>query len=429
MKHSIRWGSAVAIAATVTLLASGCSSSSSKDDGGGAAHPVTLTFWGSYGNGGNSAQQDTLNKTLIPAFEKENPGITVKYVDIAYDSLLQKLTTSAAGDQLPDLVRADLGWVPQFADLGVLVPLSDKMSDFGSLSKKVYPGSLATNLYKGKYYGLPLDTNTRVLITSKAALDRAGMTAAPATFAELKTMADKLKGTGTSLFADSKLEAWNISPWLWSGGGEVTNQKQTKATGFLDSAKNVATVQMLVDFYKQGLIPNLITGNAGATGTSDGLPKSEYATIFDGPWMQGVWSGQYPDFAPIYAPIPAGAGGSVSVVGGEDIVLTASSRHQDAAEKFIRFTQGKEFQLDMVKTGQMTVVPSLASAEIAVADYYKTFAQQLKTAKSRVASPQASKIDTVLSTELTPAFLGTTTVKEALTKAAGQIDELLAGGK
>lgn len=427
MKRFSTIGSAVALAASVALIAAGCSSGSAGTSG--ATKPVTITFWGAYGNGGNSTQQDALNKELIPAFEKANPGITVKYVDIAYDSLLQKLTTSAAGDQLPDLVRADLGWVPQFADLGTLVPLSDKMSDFATLSKAVYPGSLATNLYKGKYYGLPLDTNTRVLVTSQKALDAAKMSAPPKTFDDLKTMAAALKGTGMSVFADGGLGAWNISPWIWSGGGAITNAKQTKSTGYLNDAKSVAAVQMLVDLYKEGEIPNLITGNQGATSTSDGLPGGNYANILDGPWMQGIWSGQYPDFTPVYSSVPAGDGGSVSVVGGEDIVLTSSSKHQDAAMKFIRFTQSEKFQIAMVKTGQMTVVPAFASQQKGIAAYYGTFAEQLKTAKSRLAIPQASNVDTILSTELTPAFLGTATVKEALTKAAGEIDGLLAGGK
>jgi len=433
MKHPAKWGSAVALAASLAMLATGCSSSNATGnptgDGGTAENPITLTFWGSYGNGGNSTQQDALNKTLIPAFEDANPGIRVKYVDVAYDDLLKKLTTSAAGGELPDLVRADLGWVPQFADLGVLVPLSDTMDDFDTLAQAVYPGSLATNLYEGKYYGLPLDTNTRVLITSQKALDAAGMSAPPKTFDEFKAMGEKLKGTKISLFADSGLGAWNISPWIWSGGGDLTNADRTKASGYLDSDTNVATIQMLVDLYKEGLIPNLITGNSGATGTSDGLPTGKYATIFDGPWMQGIWTGQYPDFTPIYAPIPAGAGGSISVVGGEDIVLTSSSKHQEAAMKFIRFTQSDEFQLAMVKTGQMTVIPALADQETGIEAYYSTFSAQLKTANNRLAIPQASKVDTILSTELTPAFLGKVSVKDALSKAAAQIDPLLAGGK
>lgn len=426
MKRSTTAGAAAATALAIALLATGCSSGGGSTDSG-STKPVTITFWGAYGNGGNSTQQDALNKTLIPAFEKANPGITVKYTDIAYDSLLQKLTTSAAGGQLPDLVRADLGWVPQFAQNGVLVPLSDSMSDFKSLASKDYPGSVATNLYQGKYYGLPLDTNTRVLITDEAALAKAGVSQAPATFADLQTMADNLKGSGVSLFADSGLGAWNISPWIWSGGGDLTNAKQTKSSGYLNSAKNQKTIQMLVDWYKEGLIPNLLTGNKGATGTSDGLPKTNYATIFDGPWMAGIWTGQYPDFKPIYSQIPAGAGGSVSVVGGEDIVMTANSKHQAAAEKFIRFTQGSQFQLAMVKTGQMTVQPGLADKQAAIEPYFKAFSDQLKTAKSRIASPNQSKIDTVLNTALTPAFLGTTSVKDALDSAASQIDALLAG--
>jgi multiple sugar transport system substrate-binding protein len=390
------------------------------------AEDVAITFWGAYGNGGNSTQQDALNATLIPAFEAAHPGIKVQYVDVPYDSLLQKLTTSAAGGELPDLVRADLGWVPQFAKLGVLVPLSEAMPDFNDLADKTYPGVLATNLYKGKYYGLPLDTNTRVLVTSQAALDAAGLSAPPATFDELKAAAPKLKDAGFSVFADGGLGAWNIMPWIWSGGGDITNAELTKASGVLDSAQNVATVQMLVDLYNVGQIPNLIIGNQGATGTSDGLPSAEYANIFDGPWMAGIWKDQYPDFTPIYATIPAGPGGSVSVVGGEDIVVTASSKNQEAALEFVRFTQSEQFQMEMVKTGQMTVLPAYAEQQNGIAPFYATFAEQLKTAKNRLPISQAGKVDGILNTELTAAFKGEVSVQDALTKAAGQVDELLA---
>ena len=428
MKRSTALAVSAGMAAAIALMAAGCSSTSpGSSTDGSSSHPVTLTFWGSYGNGGNSTQQDALNKTLIPAFEKANPGITVTYVDIPYDSLLQKLTTSAAGGTLPDLVRSDIGWVPQLAQLGVLTPLSDSMSDFGTLSKATYPGSLSTDKYNGKYYGLPLDTNTRVLITSQKALDAAGMQKAPATFDDLKQMAAKLKGTGVSVFADGGLGGWNIYPWIWSNGGAITNSGLTKATGYLNGDKSVAAIQMLVDLYKEGQIPNLITGNQGATSTSDGLPTGKYATILDGPWMKGIWAGQYKDFQPIYAPVPSGDGRSTSVVGGEDIVLTASSKHQAAAEKFIRFTQSQAFQIDMAKTGQMTVIPAYASKQAALDPYFTVYADQLKTAKARLAIPQGAKVDGILSAALTPAFTGSTSVKDALTSAAQQIDPLLTG--
>ncbi|HZP55097.1 extracellular solute-binding protein [Actinocrinis sp.] len=409
-------------AALCASLLGACSSASSPAASSG---PVTLTFWGTYGNGGNKTQTDALDNTIIPAFEKANPGIKIQYVDIPYDSMLQKLTTGAAGGQLPDLVRADLGWVPKLGALGVFAPLDQKMSDYKTLAAADYPGTVATNLFAGHYYGLPLDTNTRVLISNPDALKAAGIAAPPATFDELKADAPKLAANKVAAFADSGLQGWNLYPWIWSAGGSVTNADQTKATGYLNSPASVAGVQLLVDLYKAGAIPKLITGDKGATQTSDGLPKGQYANILDGPWMTGIWSGQYPSFKPVYSPVPAGPGGSVSVTGGEDIVMTSASAHQDAAEKFIRFTQSATFQLAMAKTGQMSVVQALGVQEAAASPELAPFIKQLATAKPRPSVPQAPQIDTVLQDDLTPAFTGSTSVQAALDKAASDIDPLL----
>jgi multiple sugar transport system substrate-binding protein len=406
-------------------LTSACGSSSSSGGAGTPSSPVTLTFWGTYGNGGNKVQTDALDNAIIPAFEKANPGITIKYVDIPYDSLLQKLTTSAAGGQLPDLIRSDIGWVAKFGALGVFAPLDEKMSDFQQLADKTYPGSLATNKWGDHYYGLPLDTNTRVLISNPGALQKAGISSPPKTFQQLRAEAPKLKAQGISAFADSGLSGWNVYPWIWSAGGSVTNQNSTKASGYLDSPQSVAGVQMLIDLYNQGQIPNLIIGNTGATQTSDGLPKGQYANILDGPWMAGIWSGQYPSFKPTYSPVPAGPGGSVSVVGGEDIAMTSSSPNQAAAEKFIAFTQSAQYQLPMAKTGQMSVVKSLGAKEAKQDPALAPFIQQLATARPRPAVPDGAQIDTILATELTKAFQGKETAQAALTSAARQIDPLL----
>ncbi|WP_291057817.1 extracellular solute-binding protein [Herbiconiux sp.] len=424
MRHS-RFALAGALTVAGALILSGCSSSS----GGSADEPITLTFWGTYGNGGNSAQTDVLENELVPAFEKANPGISVDYVDMPYDGLKQKLTTSAAGGELPDLVRSDIGWVAQFAELGVFKQLDGTMPGFDDLAGAVYPGTLETTSWNGHYYGLPLNTNTRVLISNQKALDAAGMSAPPATFDEMKTMAAKLSGTGIAAFADSGLSAWNVMPWIWSAGGDITDPDITTASGYLDSDESVAGVQLLVDLYKEGAIPNLITGNTGATSTSDGLPSSSYATVLDGPWMKEIWQGQYPDFTPVYSPVPAGDGGSISVVGGESIVVSEATQHADAAYKFAEFTQSEQYQVGMAGVGQMTVKPEFAELQAAIDPYYEAFSTQLDTARARLPIPQASEVDTILNTELVSAFEGSVTVKEALTSAATRIDDLLAENK
>src|SRR5471030_1304479 len=198
-------GLASIAAVALTTACSGTTANTATKNAS-ASTPVTLTFWGTYGNGGNKTQTDALSKTIIPAFEKANPAIKINYVDIPYDSLLQKLTTSAAGGELPDLVRADIGWVPKFGALGVFAPLDTTMSDFASLSADTYPGSLATNKWGAHYFGLPLDTNTRVLITNPKTLASAGITSPPATFAELRAAAPKLAAKKISVFADGGLQ-------------------------------------------------------------------------------------------------------------------------------------------------------------------------------------------------------------------------------
>lgn len=390
-----------------------------------ASNTVTITFWHAYSQ--DSPEEKTISTLLIPRFEAEHPGINIKEVAIPYDSLHQKLLTAAAGGDLPDVVRADLAWVPELANLGTLAPLSQEMPDFAALAKLTFPGALATNRFKGKYYGLPLDTNTRIMFYNKAALAKAGIKTPPKTFADLRAIAPRLKKAGVFLFADSGTGGWSILPWIWSGGGDITNKSYTKATGYLNSARNVATVKMLVDLYKSKAIPTTITKDKGAIGTSDGLPKGMYATIFDGPWMYPIWAGQYPNYKPTAALVPAGAGGSVSVVGGENVVLMSTSSQKAASMDLIRYMLSPDWQLSMAKVGQMPVRKDTAAILGTIQPYYSVFAKQLLTAKPRIPSPNWPKIDGILDDNLQLAFTGKVSVKAALNTAAAAIDPLLVG--
>jgi ABC-type glycerol-3-phosphate transport system substrate-binding protein len=129
-----KWGS---VAIAVAMLSAGLSTTLTTAS---AADPITINFWHAYSDGGG--EMNTITNLLIPRFEAEHPGIIVKQAAIPYDSLHQKLLVAAAGGDLPDVVRADLAWVPELANIGVLAPLSTEMSDFKKYSKLVYPGPL-----------------------------------------------------------------------------------------------------------------------------------------------------------------------------------------------------------------------------------------------------------------------------------------------
>ncbi|MCU1440363.1 MAG: maltose-binding protein [Rhodoglobus sp.] len=419
---------AVAAAAVTALALAGCTASAGAPENGigepGATDiSGTVTFWHAYS--ADSPEVATLDDVIIPAFEKKFPDVTVKSVPVPYDDLHQKLITAVAGDQLPDLVRADIGWVPELADLGVLVPLSEEMPDFQALADATYPGSLATNKWKDAYYGLPLDTNTRVTLYNSGALDAAGVDV-PTTVEDLVAAAPALKAAGSYAFADNGASGWNVLPWIWSAGGDITNEDVTEATGYLNSPESVQGIQTLVDLYQGGYMPDIILGDSGGLATSDGLAQGTYATILDGPWMYPIFAGQYPDFTLSAAQVPAGDGGSISVVGGEDIVLTQSSENKAAAAEFLRYLLSEDAQLEMAKVGQMSVLSSLGDGLADINEYYAPFVEQLATARPRPVTPAWTKIDAILQDEIRAAIKGDKTVQEALDSAASQSDALLA---
>lgn len=416
--------SLMAVVGTAALALAACSSPSAGSGAGNANAKVELTYWHAYS--ADSPEVNQLTNVVIPAFEKTHPNITVKAVAFPYDQLHQKLLTSTAGGTLPCLVRSDIIWVPELAQLGAIADLESAMSDYSTIAAKTYPGALATNLYKGKHYGLPLDTNTRVLMYNQATLQKAGMTNPPKTFDDVRALAAKLKGTGDVAFADNGTSGWNLFPWIWSAGGDITNKDMTKATGYLNSAQSVAGVQLLVDLHKEGQLPDIILGGKGGVDTSVGLPNGKYASILDGPWMFPIFQKQNPTFALKTAPLPDGGGGSISVVGGEDLVMTSSCPNKTQATEFARYMLSDDAQVAMAKVGQMPVLKDLGSKLTDIQPYYAAFAAQLQTARPRLPHPQYPKIETIISTEVQKALKGQETVQQALDSAAAQIDPLLA---
>src|SRR5699024_5937768 len=105
------------------------------------------------------------------------------------------------------------------------------------------------------------------------------------TFGEMREAAEKLTAEDVYLFADDDTQGWNVLPWIWSAGGDITDEDVTTSTGYINSAASVEGVQLLVDLYQQGAVPELLLGSQGGTPTSDGLPSGESATIPDGPGM------------------------------------------------------------------------------------------------------------------------------------------------
>ncbi|MGH2477632.1 MAG: extracellular solute-binding protein [Candidatus Limnocylindrales bacterium] len=384
----------------------------------------TVTFWNGYAADGEEIK--TFTDVVLPAFSKLYPNVTVEHQEIPYDDLRQKLVTGLAGGTLPDVLRADIIWVPEFADQGALLALDEEMPDFDDLTAGMFEGPVSTNKWGDHYYGLPLDTNTRVLFYNKAVFADAGVAAAPTTIDELEAAMTKVKALGADHFgyAEGGTGPWSVLPWIWTFGGGITDDGLTKATGTLNGPGTVAAVTRLQDWLAKGYLSPSVLG--GGLATSEQFGNDKAAMILEGPWMPGIFQNQFPDLDYDYATVPAGPSDTASVVGGEDVVVFKSTQNKEAALAFTRFMVSEDAQLAMGKIGQMPVLQSLAGHSD-LPDYYPMFQEQLKTAKARTPVPSWPKIDEAVSNAILKALRGEASVQGALDEAATQVDGLLAG--
>ena len=157
---------------------------------------------------------------------------------------------------------------------------------------------------------------------------------------------------------------------------------------------------------------------------TDGFGTGRYAMMLEGPWKTAELSGAYPDVAYGNAPIPAGAGGSISVLGGEDIAMTTLA-NQDAAWKFMQFMTSTFAQVEMAKCGQIPINNDALASDTVKNAAYAPFLEAIKTAKARPTVAAWSEMDTELSNAMTAVVSGEKTAQEAMDALAVTFDALL----
>ena len=389
-----------------------------------ADSPVEITFWHGYNE--DNGEADLLNNVLIPAFESENPGIKVSAVSVPYDSFLTKLLAAISAGSAPDLIRSDIIWVPQLAESNALYSLDENMPDFEEYKNMVFSGPLSTNYWDGHYYGLPLDTNTKVWFSNTSLYKKAGLSEAPKTLEELDSVCQAIKAVdpNTYVFAADGMFAWVTLPWIWSFGGSITDEAITTAQGYINSPETIAAYEYMLKLCDEGCISPLIMGDG--IDTYSGFAGDIYANISDGPWAYSILQQQFPDFTFDASLFPAGKGGSVQVIGGEDANIMAQTKHPEEAMAFLRFLVSRDYQVQMMSVGQMPVRNDLSdSEEVLSHPYFGIFLDQIKTSKARTAHPAWSQMDSIITDAGQLIMRKEMTPKQALDDAAVKIDALL----
>ncbi|WP_419876142.1 extracellular solute-binding protein [Candidatus Pristimantibacillus sp. PTI5] len=377
-----------------------------------------ITFWHTY----NDKETWLLDQELIPAFERENPAIRVRSINLANNNELKNnLIVRASSNRGPDVVRMDISWVPEFSCKGLLEPLN-RFSGFENIQNTLHRKTMSVGFYQNQYYSLPLNLYTTALIFNRELLERAGYSEPPGTMEEVLELARKKHYT----IGLGGLEAWDTLPYLYSLGGAFMNGDFSKASGFLNSKETIRAVEQLASLYRDEQIDiSVLINNVDNWA---GVRSGELLMTDEAPWFYGLLNPADLDRAlkqSLPVPFPR-SNGLASIIGGENLVIMKGNKNRDEAWAFMKWMTGKDAQLVMSRAG---LIPTNREAVDALTvgreSYLNAYLESMNNTFLRPPVKNWSKIDEVYTMYLRKIFLGELTAKDGLDQAASEIDDLL----
>lgn len=234
--------------AMICSTAAGCSSGGTTSQAPAASaaadsKPVSLEFW-------TISLQPTFTdffNQMIKDYEGQHKNITIKWVDLPYDAIQQKLITAAAGGTSPDVVNLNTQFALQLASKNAVVDLNKEATEE---QRSIYFETLYNSAKVGNsVYAFPWYASPSVMLYNKDLFQKAGIASVPKTvdeaLGEAKTMKDK---TGAYMYVPEE-----FSRILFLDGVNILSSDKTQAA--FNNSGTLDLINKYKDLAKDDLIP------------------------------------------------------------------------------------------------------------------------------------------------------------------------------
>ncbi len=388
-----------------------------------AAPELTLEFWTislqpfftDYVNG------------MIATYERAHPGIRIRWVDVQFAAIEQKLLAALAGRVAPDVVNLNTEMAIRLAEQGVLVDMDAAVPP--AEKKRYFEGLWNSIRYRGRNYGLPWYVAPNVLAYNAGLYRKAGLDPLdpPATEEKViihaKAIKDKTKVYGFM----PNVDGIRMLHRFRENGLPILSADGKRAV--FNSAAHVAYLEKYVQLFKQDYFPE-DTLRRGYLGATERFSAGQLGILATGPQFLLRVKQDSPDvYAQTFvAPYPKGKGNVIHLPTMAVTVPKATKNVKEAVE-FGLFVTNDKNQLQFSK---LTVI--LPSTRVAAANPF--FRQSGPTAEDKarviaaaelpfardltVVVPQAADLYRVFREAIESAFFGKMTAKEALDWAVKQ---------
>ncbi len=372
-------------------------------------------------------------QSLVPEFERRNPGIHVRVQQIPWTAAHEKLLTSFVGEATPDVAQLGNTWVPEFAELGALEQLDAALKGSTAITASAYfHGIWATNVVNGRTFGIPWYVDTRVLFYRKDLLARAGYSSPPTTWADWTVALARIKALGepTEYGVLLPLDEWNQpvifglqngAPLLADGGrrGDFEDPRFRQAFTFY------------IDLFRSGLAPRV--SNTQISNVYQEFARGRFGFYPSGPWNIGEFRRRIPAtdqdrWATTPLPGPTESTTGISMAGGASLVVFRQSTHKDAAWKFVEYLSEPAQQLKFYElTGDLPArTEAWQSPAIANDPATRAFGFALQRAVPLPQVPEWEEIAQRVSQYAEQAARGTMSIDASLARLDKDVDGILA---
>ncbi len=312
------------------------------------AESVTLRFWHSIDP---TMPDGVAMLAQIEAFKKAHPDIKIDMQQIAFAGLHDKLVTSIAAGDAPDLSWGLIEWLGELDrmnGLADLTPYFEKWAD----RDQFYPSAIQALTVNGKIKGLPNYMGIRGLLYHEEMLKKAGISTPPKTWSELIEASQKIKKAtgkfgfgiaGTGVRAPQELI-------MYLAQNEVDLAVRTKdgkhRNTWVEDPQQMARATEVFAFYQQLLEQKAISPQAVGWGYEEedtNFALGQYAMVVDGAWMSSRIKDN-PEAMKDVKIAPPPYARKAATFAEVNPFYVFKSKHPQQTWEFVSFMAGKEYQ-------------------------------------------------------------------------------------
>lgn len=385
--------------------------------------PVTIEFW-------TISLQPFFNdyvNGLIASYNRANPGVRVRWIDVQFAAVEQKLLAALAGGVPPDVVNLNTEMTIRLAGRGALVDMDGAVP--AQARARYFEGLWDSTKVRGRAYGLPWYVVPNVIAYNSALYRQAGLNPSepPKSEEEMIQQARTIRDrTGIYGFMPN-VDGVRMLHRFQEGGLPILSPDGKRAV--FNSSEHVRYLTQYVDLFREGYFPE-DTLRRGYVGATERYSAGQLGMLITGPqFLLRVKSDNPEVYSRTFvAAYPKGRGNTLHLAT-MTVAVPKASRNPAPAVDFALFVTSDESQLEFSR--HVVVFPSTRKA---AADPFfrrggagpedvarKVAAADLPLARDlTVVVPDSGDLFRIFREAVESAFYGKRTPKEALDWAVRQ---------